>query len=310
MLSRVANNLYWMGRYLERSEHLARYTKVQYFSMYDAPNLQNKNFTLRSIIHMTGIEYDTQTDHLDEQDIILKVGLDPASSASIYTSVFNTRENARSSKNMLSEELWEMVNTYYRFVQSFPDTYFKTRGLYEFTQEVNRHCYSIKSCINQTLIHEFVWAIINLGIYIERIIQILRTIRSKLTDIEILSQTSQNGVLQEYQWTTTLKILNAFDIYKRYYKNQNAAETSSDFILFHRTFPWSILYNLRKIYSLADRIPNWESGHEKLIFFTGKLYNKVKYTTSVEVGDLKVFCEELLIDLNNLNELVTEEFFE
>ncbi|MEL6123794.1 MAG: alpha-E domain-containing protein, partial [Bacteroidota bacterium] len=139
MLSRVANNLYWMGRYLERSEHLARYTKVQYFSLYDAPHLQSIDFVLSSIVNMTGIDYDISETPIDEQDVIHEVGL-ARSNYSIFSYVLAARENARSARNVLSDELWEVINQYYRFVQEYDPDYFKVRGLFEFTYEVNKHC--------------------------------------------------------------------------------------------------------------------------------------------------------------------------
>lgn len=57
MLARIASSLYWTGRYLERSEHLARYLRVQYFSMQDAPMSQSRDFTMRSILNMYGVEW-------------------------------------------------------------------------------------------------------------------------------------------------------------------------------------------------------------------------------------------------------------
>ena len=57
MLSRVANNLYWMGRYMERADHLARYTNKIYFSSLDAPILKtyDRKFVLESMLYMAGI---------------------------------------------------------------------------------------------------------------------------------------------------------------------------------------------------------------------------------------------------------------
>lgn len=310
MLSRVANNIYWMGRYLERAEYMARYTKVQYFSMFDAPNLQNKEFVLKSIVNMTGIEYDPDKETLEEQNIILKVGLDKVSDYSIYSLVYAARENARSARNILSDELWENINTYYRFVEQFSPDYFKTRGLYEFTQEVNRHSYIIKSCVNHTMLHEYGYIIINLGIYIERTIQIIRTFSSKLSDIEILSENGKNRALKDYQWTIILKTLEAFDLYRRYFKNHNNGLNQREFILFHKTFPRSVVYNLGKLDEIINRIAAIEDGHSKMSFHAGKLYNRVKYSRSEDITDLQEFLNELLSDLYELHSRIDEELFQ
>lgn len=311
MLSRVASNIYWMGRYLERSEQLARYTKVQYFSMHDAPSLQNKDFVLRSIINMTGIEFTEKSgEPLDEQDIIKRVGLDKESDSSIFYFVFSARENARSARNVLSDELWEAINTYYRYVNEFDEEYFVTRGLYEFSLEVNRHSYIIKSCINHTLLHEFGWTMISLGFYLERTIQIIRMLRNKLADISLLSENGKNVALEEYQWTTTLKMLEAFDIYRRYIRNHRNAMNPESFIIWHKTFPRSIVYNLGKVHELVNRIANWEGGHDKLSFNSGKIYNMVKYFTPEELNDPQQFLGDLLIELYDLHDLISSDFFD
>ncbi|MEM9986846.1 MAG: alpha-E domain-containing protein, partial [Bacteroidota bacterium] len=93
MLSRVASSLYWLGRYVERSEHLARFLRVQYFSILDTPMSQNKEFVLRSILGMYGIENEEEA--LDEKQILLQVGLDIKESASVISAVSMARENAR-----------------------------------------------------------------------------------------------------------------------------------------------------------------------------------------------------------------------
>lgn len=311
MLSRVASNIYWMGRYLERSEQLARYTKVQYFSMYEAPSLQNKDFVLQSIINMTGIEYtERPNESLNEQEIIRKVGLDKESDSSIFFFVYSARENARSARNVLSDELWEAINTYYRYVNEFSDEYYVTRGLYEFSLEVNRHNYIIKSCINHTLLHEFGWMMISLGYYLERTIQIIRMLSNKLFDIALLSENGKNVALEEYQWTTTLKILEAFDIYRRYIKNHPNAMSQENFIIWHKSFPRSIVYNLGKVHELVTRIANWEGGHDKLIFQTGKVYNKVKFFTPEEMEDPQDFLSELLAEVYDLHSSISAAFFD
>ncbi|MEL6917757.1 MAG: alpha-E domain-containing protein, partial [Bacteroidota bacterium] len=79
MLARVANNLFWMGRYIERSEHIARYSRVNYFSSLDAPNQlsQSRQFVLRSMLFMVGELPLGDTKELNEAEVIYKIGLDP-----------------------------------------------------------------------------------------------------------------------------------------------------------------------------------------------------------------------------------------
>ncbi len=85
MLARVANNLFWMGRYIERSEHLARYLNVNYFSSLDAPDelSQSRQFVLRSILYMADNEIIESDLDLKEQVVLFDVGLNPEKPNSI-----------------------------------------------------------------------------------------------------------------------------------------------------------------------------------------------------------------------------------
>lgn len=108
MLSRVANNLYWMGRYIERADHLARYSNANYFSTLDAPILKayDRSFVLESMLFMAGI-FDMEK--VVERDVLFRIGLDQKNTNSILSNVTFARENARGARNVISTELWEAI---------------------------------------------------------------------------------------------------------------------------------------------------------------------------------------------------------
>ncbi|MEL6276199.1 MAG: alpha-E domain-containing protein, partial [Bacteroidota bacterium] len=134
MLARIADSLYWTGRYIERSEHLARYLRVQYFSILDAPMLQSKEFTLQSILNMYGCEWETDKP-VRETDVLRLVGMDYETTLSLRSTIRSARENARSLRHVISTELWESINSFYVFSDQMDPNYFATRGLHEFTTE-------------------------------------------------------------------------------------------------------------------------------------------------------------------------------
>jgi len=84
MLARVADNLFWMGRYVERTEHMARYLNVNYFSSLDAPNprSQSQDFVLRSMMTMAGMD-ENKTTKLKQQEVLYRIGLDPQTPVSL-----------------------------------------------------------------------------------------------------------------------------------------------------------------------------------------------------------------------------------
>ena len=100
MLARVAESLYWIGRNIERVEHCTRYLKVQYFSTLEAPMLQNKDFTFRSILFMSGADFEPQN-MLPENEVWRKVIFDAGNPNSIFSIVKYAMENARSIRNAI-----------------------------------------------------------------------------------------------------------------------------------------------------------------------------------------------------------------
>ncbi|MEZ4829919.1 MAG: alpha-E domain-containing protein [Bacteroidia bacterium] len=231
MLARVANSLFWTGRYIERSEHLARYLKVQYFSILDAPMSQNKDFILKSILTMYGIAFEAD-EPVNEQAVLVELGMDSGNPNSILSTVFAARENARSVRYTISTELWEVINQYYLFVKEYPTDFYKTRGLFDFTINIAKHCAMVRSYLDHTLIHDDVWMFIKLGMHLERAVQIIRILTSKIHDIEVVTDNGLNFPLRQYQWTVTLKVLEAFDMHRRINKTSHT-QTSTFRILIH-----------------------------------------------------------------------------
>src|SRR6478609_7316508 len=115
MLSRIANSLLWMGRYLERAQHTSRYITVHYFGSLDAPVVSRKEFVIDSICDMTGVEHELHGD-LEDNTIIYKIMMDELNPVSIKSCIINARENARGARDVLSSELWEAINKFYHSV--------------------------------------------------------------------------------------------------------------------------------------------------------------------------------------------------
>ncbi|MEL6192044.1 MAG: alpha-E domain-containing protein [Bacteroidota bacterium] len=309
MLSRVANSLYWVGRYIERSENLARYLRVQYFSILDAPMSQNKDFILKSILTMYGMEFD-QEELVNEQEVLVEVGLNAENPISLLSTVFAARENARSVRYIISSELWEVINQYYLFVKEYDKSFFKTRGLFDFTFTATKHCSIVRSYLDHTLLHDDIWVFIELGIYLERAAQIVRILRSKLHDIAVLTEDGGNIPLLRYQWTITLKVLEAFDVHRRIYKKPQTQHTVIEFLTSNAQFPRSVAYNLKKVHELVSQLNQSTKSGEQLLFKAGKLSSHFQYLEYGEVKDeLLTFLDKSLSRIYELNVMIEEEYF-
>jgi len=207
MLARVANNLYWMGRYIERSEHIARYLNVNYFSSLDAPNelSQSRQFMLRSLLFMVGQPVLDDKEVLSEEKVLFDLGLNQENYNSIIANVKMARENANSARDLISTELYEALNRFYHFVLNYSTEHFVKRGLYDFTVNITERTAVLRGKIRGTLLHDQVYAIILLGTNIERATQIIRMVNAKTNDAQKAKGSSGDLVGNSFECSTLLK---------------------------------------------------------------------------------------------------------
>lgn len=310
MLSRVANSLYWMGRYLERTEHLARYLNVQYFSTLDAPMSQKKHFVLKSIMNMVGVPEEENTDELEEEEVLFKVALDQENTYSLIASVTQGRENARGIRSVISTELWESINKYYHFVHNYPVDVYKTRGLYDFCINAIQHCAVIRANVDNTLIHDNVHAMILLGIHLERAAQITRILSSKLYDIFSITEGESNLPLESYQWTITLKALEAFDMSHRFYTFSPNQQSICEFLIMNKDFPRSIAFNIDKVQDFLNYISRKNDyDPDSLGFYLGRMAGYYKYLMYEDISsDLQGFLTQTLENIYHMHTLLMKEY--
>ncbi len=303
MLSRVANSLYWMGRYIERAEYMARYLRVQYFTILDAPMNQNKNFVLRSIMFMSDLEEEEQLfSYPQEDEILIGASLSLENPSSIVSCIHHSRENARTIRNVISSELWQEINRCYHFVNNYNHQYYVTRGLYDFTAKVQEHTSIIRATLDGSLLHDEVWAMIKMGVHLERSIQIIRILANKINDIKSLTLGEKGTAIESYQWATTLKIFEAFDMNYKTYKRSPNEHNTIDFLVTNPLFTRSLAYNIKLLSQYSVRILGTpKTKKESLGFHLAKMAAFYEYLTIKEV-ELNV-DEFLLNALNDIYEI-------
>ena len=313
MLARVANNLFWMGRYIERSEHLARYLNVNYFSSLDAPNelSQSRQFVLRSILFMASNEIIDADIKLKEEDVLFNVGLNIEKPYSIITSFNSAYENARSSRDLISTELFESINRINHSVKNYSPEAFVKNGLYDFTSMITKSTAEIRSKIKGTLLHDEAYAIIMLGIYLERALQATRIINSKCSDAAVVFAKYKDAAEISHQWSTLLKCLFSYDMMRRFYKKTPTKNTTLEFLILNSDVPRSIKSSINQIKKYVhiltkhQKIPN-----DSAAFLIGKLKSEFEYKLIEDIEDsIEDFISDLIEKLVVIGEKLDDNYF-
>ncbi|ANW96179.1 hypothetical protein AXE80_07765 [Wenyingzhuangia fucanilytica] len=311
MLARVANNLFWMGRYLERTEHIARFINVNYFSSLDASNdvSQSRQFVLKSILYMVNDVVHNNDDVIDEKEVLYDVGLNPENPFSVLSCFKYARVNASGSRDLLSIELFESINSLHHYITNYSAEHFTNAGLDEFTSYVTKEVAALRGKIIETLMHDEAYAIISLGINLERASQVIRIINTKYIDAKSSKSELHGDFNTSYEWITLLKCIQSFDMMRRYYKKTPKSADTLDFLILNPLCTKSVvrcLNNAAKNIKILTR-NEAKGGTSYLINKTRCEYN---YKTIDEVEGRFADCIEDIMDkLNIITASIEKEFF-
>ena len=226
-----------MGRYLERSENVARVLKLEYFAALDSPVPNSTDIALKTVANIFGIK-DFNFDHTDyESKLLLELCLDKENPSSILNTIKECRNNAHGCRDLLSSESWQNINTLFHFAKDYDTKTLATTGLYEFTNTVGNMCSTISASIDNTLLHDNVWDFIKLGIHFERSIQIVRIIQQKALTINEVVADEKNSPLANHLWIGTLNLFDALDMVRKLYQKTPNRNIALEFLLFEEAFP-------------------------------------------------------------------------
>lgn len=307
MLSRIANNLYWAGRNLERMEHIARFVPVNYFTSLDGPAEVSLQFVLRNINSMAGTL--TTDGDLDQQEVLKNVAFDRSNPSSIISCANLLRENFRGTQDFISTELWEAVNSLYHYVGSFDEKEYLKSSMSEFMLKVQDQVVLCKARIDSTLIHDQGWSILKIGLLLERSFQITRITQLKLYDEEALE--GVDPLLIDNEFGNLLKSLEAFDMNRKFYKKPVKKRRALEFLIFNQKFPRSLAFCL---YEFKERISDLsldKKGKDNSIKLIARnLRNELFYYQMEDIeGKEMEYLNEVQNKVMAMNEILTKKYF-
>ena len=168
MLSRVAENLYWMARYIERAEDTARLLSVNSHLMLDLP--RHLPLGWAPLIEMTGTleTFNERHSSFDERNVVHFLCADAQNGSSILSALASARENLRTTRDVVPREIWEEVNQLYLNVADHAESGVSPRRRDAFLKNVIRGCQTLTGLIEGTLSHGPARTFIKLGRQLER----------------------------------------------------------------------------------------------------------------------------------------------
>ncbi len=304
MLSRVADSLYWMSRYMERADGILRMLKINYASSQD----DMQEFSWMPVLKIFTFlkEEEVQLLAKDTRAVLLFMVTDKENPNSVFNIVTQARENGRSVQDHITIEMWQCLNDFYHAIRqddlenllqkedpvTVLDRLIKKGLLYYGTTDV-------------TMARGEGNSFINVGKFLERAIQSVDILDVKFSDLDYqLDKTSDTTY-----WKYLLMSISGFELYLKTYKSGFEAKNVMEQILLNEKFPRSVIYSIDHLHGYFEQLKNDKNiiGFNEVDFNIGKVRSKVKFSSpdSVIEEGLHHFLAEvkanLLVVGNKLN---------
>ena len=296
MLSRIAESLFWIGRYVERAEDTARILGVQTQMMVEDPTV-DIDAACRTLLSVMGTE--VPEGRLTLEAALFRLAFDTDEGTSITSAIAGARESARRARETLSTDLWEVINSTYRFL---PSGRFRAMRPPDAFRWVRERAALINGTADATMTRDEGWQFLMLGRSLER-----ADMTARLVATSALSPGANSA------WPGTLRACGAYQSFLRAYRGLETDREAAEYLLLDRLFPRSVVYNLTR----AEKcLANLEAGGQRVGFqdeaqrLLGRARAELEYRSIGDiVADLPGEMERLQRTCAAASDGVTHRYF-
>lgn len=284
MLSRVADSLYWMSRYLERAEHSARMIEENINLALDlSPDTAERRWN-KVLASLVMAREGPREGVVDLQSLTRWMAMDQDNRSSIVSCVMAARENARQVREQISSEMWEQLNRLFHEVKRAGiDDLWEGQPL-EFLRTVREGVYLLQGITNSTMSHGEGWQFIRVGRYIERAMEV-----ANLLDVQFRgfqeARDWDSDPSEHLEWIGLLKCCAGFEAYCKEYTAELNPSRLAEFLLLDPEFPHSVRFAVDSLHQGLTMLPETRKAGS-VTRLSGKLRATLNYAQIDEMfGD-------------------------
>ena len=307
MLSRVADSLYWMSRYMERTDGILRMLRINYASSQD--DLQDFSWkpVLRIFTYLDEERAAAIAQH--SRGVLQYMVTDKENSNSVLNIVTHARENARSVQDHITKELWQCLNDFYHTIREEQ----VVRGLYtddpvSILDVLIRQGVLYYGITDITMARGEGYAFLNIGKFIERGVQSADILDIKFSDLQYdFTRTDTT------YWKYLLLSISGYELYLKTYRSGFDARNVVEQIILSPDFPRSILYSVSRLQLHFERLKGERNreAYQKIDFMIGKIHSRIKYSTvySILEQGLHAYLISVKEDLYEVGNTLNQHYF-
>jgi uncharacterized alpha-E superfamily protein len=308
MLSRTANDLYWMSRHTERAENTARMLDVTYrmsllpYRVMEPGEKWAEPWALPLIISGLATSYYQRYSELSPENVLHFMVLDASNANSVYASLQIARENARAQRGAVTIEMWEVLNQTWLEMRgkSFADV--NTRGISEFFDWVKDRSHLFRGVTFGTMIRDEGYSFIRLGTFLERADNTARILDAKYHTL-LPSVEDVGGAVDYYQWSALLRSVSAFSSYRKIYRDVITPLRVAELLILRDDVPRSLHHCMNAIYEILQVLCDEDRLEPERL--AGEIHAQLHYGKTERI--FKVGLHEYLLEfLDQIGELNVE----
>jgi uncharacterized alpha-E superfamily protein len=309
MLSRIADSLFWLNRYMERADGLLRVMKTNYILSLDKG--VNSNLTWRPMLEIFTYADEQQIAVLENDTAAaLKLLITDTDNRNSLKVILNrARENARGVQDHITKEVWEQINQMYHMV-NHPNLISKLTGhALEAIENFLKNCLLFAGVTDTTMPRGLGWSFMNLGRCIERCTQTIEITDKQYRSIDY----DLNKTVDILQWRYLLLSLSGYELHLKTYHSSNFNKDVLHQVLINPDFTRSVFYSLNRTERYLSDVAkeNKSAENEALQRFFGRLYSSVKYADldSLNGINLQHFLSDIRHNLTEFSKRLAQNFF-
>src|ERR1700689_3920943 len=277
MLSRIADSLFWLARYIERAEYTARLLDVNFHMLLEQTQ-QTDLLRWNPLIVMAGEHerYGQMYDEVTAKNVFEFLAFREDNPSSIVQCVAKARENARTIRDRISREMWEDINGLYHMAIRYIPEEEIAAGPHRFCDKIKFGAHRYHGVTDATMPHDEGWEFLRIGWSLER-----AEMTARLVDVQyhnLLDALPSVGAPDNHQWMAVLRSVGAYEAYHREYHSAIEPEKVAEILILHHCHPRSILFSASEVQSglraVSSTLPGEYANEAERL--TGKLVERLR----------------------------------
>lgn len=306
MLSRVAETIYWIGRYQERAENTARLIKVNTNLTLDLPKGIIPDW--EPLITILGCDqmYHQAHPELTERRIVNFLISDENNPVSILASLGLLRENARTIREILPREGWEHINSMYQRAVENKSLSYARKGRHEYLDLIMVSLQQLTGLLAGSMNHDLAYDFLNMGRKIERADMTTRIIDVRAENT-IPDDVPELKPFEDMLWMSMLRSLTAYQMYRQSKQARIQRNDVLNFLFSHSSFPRAVSFCVENMARYLDDLPNNQSCKKHI-----KLLQKILHPSErkdMNNTELHEYIDNIQLELANLHNEISTTYF-